>query len=206
MELAKFEGKFREVDDLVLHRKGRVLVRALLQERGASEAELRAHSAELDRARSQLASLMQNGGVASGRAAAFETRRRSSQGPAAEVAAMSTPDLTSATAESNVLGRIAMSAAADPPEEPEYVFWYHTEEGSVCFYPPGSVQEHLVTEHGIDSLDVLRHANGHHDHARDHSEQAGLPMGAVGDLPAVGHAHEGAARAPHLALVRQILH
>jgi len=57
------------VDDLVLHLKGRVLVRALLQERGASEAELTAHSAELDRVRSQLASLMQNGGVASGRAA-----------------------------------------------------------------------------------------------------------------------------------------
>src|SRR5262245_12576796 len=89
-----------------------------------------------------------------------------------------------------------MSAAADPPEEPEYVFWYHTGEGSVCFYPPGSIQEHLVTEHGIDSLDVLRHANGHHDHARDHSEQAGLPMGAVGDLPAVGHAHEEP-REPH---------
>ena len=70
MGLARFERKFREVDDLVLHLKGRVLLRALLQERGASEAELRAHSAELDRVRSQLASLMQNGGVASGRAAA----------------------------------------------------------------------------------------------------------------------------------------
>jgi hypothetical protein len=34
MELARFERKFREVDDLVLHLKGRVLVRALLQERG----------------------------------------------------------------------------------------------------------------------------------------------------------------------------
>jgi hypothetical protein len=33
MELARFQRRFREVDDLVLHLKGRVLVRALLQER-----------------------------------------------------------------------------------------------------------------------------------------------------------------------------
>lgn len=70
MELARLQRKPRQVDNLVLHLKARVLVRALLQERGASEAELRAHSAELDRVRSQLASLMQNGGAARGHAAA----------------------------------------------------------------------------------------------------------------------------------------
>ena len=70
MELAKYERKFREVDDLVLHLKGLVLVRALLQERGASEDELSEHSAELDRVRSTLATLVQRGGAASSRAAA----------------------------------------------------------------------------------------------------------------------------------------
>jgi hypothetical protein len=71
MELAKYERKFREVDDLVLHLKGLVLVRALLQERGASEAELGEHSAEITRVRSRLAELVQKGGGAeSSRAAA----------------------------------------------------------------------------------------------------------------------------------------
>jgi hypothetical protein len=66
-------------------------------------------------------------------------------------------------------------------------------EGSVCFYPPGSVEEHLVTEHGIDSLDVRRHAKGHHDHAREHSRQTSMHLAAVGDPIAVGHAHQEAA-------------
>jgi hypothetical protein len=35
----------------------------------------------------------------------------------------------------------------------------HRQE-SVFFYPPGSVEEHLVTEHGIDSLVVRRQAAG----------------------------------------------
>jgi hypothetical protein len=70
MELAGYERKFREVDDLVLHLKGLVLVRALLKERGASEAELGEHSAELDRVRSELAALVQRGGAATSRAAA----------------------------------------------------------------------------------------------------------------------------------------
>jgi hypothetical protein len=58
------------------------------------------------------------------------------------------------------------------------------------FYPPGSVEEHLVTEHGIDSLVVRRQAAGSYDHAGDHSKQTGVRTGAVGDLLAVGHAHE----------------
>jgi hypothetical protein len=84
--------------------------------------------------------------------------------------------------------------AADPsPAAAEYVFWYHTGEGSVFFYPPGSVQEHLVTEHGIDSLEVLRKTKGHDHHAREHAGQAGAHLGAIGALLAVGHAHEQAA-------------
>jgi hypothetical protein len=50
------------------------------------------------------------------------------------------------------------------------------------FYPPGSVEEHLVTEHGIDSLVVRRQAAGSYDHAGDHSKQTGVRTGAVGDL------------------------
>ena len=107
---------------------------------------------------------------------------------------MSTPDPTSARADSDVLGWPAMSPAGGPqPEEPEYVLWSHTGRESVFFYPPGSVEEHLVTEHGIDSLEVRRHARGHHDHAHEHSKQTSVQLSAVGDLIAVGHAHEEAA-------------
>ena len=42
--------------------QGLVLVRALLAERGASEAELEEHGAEIDRVRAELASLVQKGG------------------------------------------------------------------------------------------------------------------------------------------------
>jgi hypothetical protein len=45
----------REVDDLLLHLRGLVLVRALLEQRCASPAELNAHSAEIERVRAQLA-------------------------------------------------------------------------------------------------------------------------------------------------------
>lgn len=62
-------------------------------------------------------------------------------------------------------------------------------EGSVFFYPPGSIQEHLVTEHGTDSLDMIRKTKGHHDHTREHSRPAGLQVGGLGDILAVGHAH-----------------
>ena len=62
IELTKYQRKFREVDELVLHLKSLVLVRALLAERGASEAELEEHGAEIDRVRAELASLVQKGG------------------------------------------------------------------------------------------------------------------------------------------------
>ena len=45
----------RLVDDLVLQLKGLVHVRALLETRGASAAELDAHSSEIARIRAELA-------------------------------------------------------------------------------------------------------------------------------------------------------
>ena len=77
--------------------------------------------------------------------------------------------------------------------EPEYVLWSYVGPESVFFYPPGSVEEHLVTEHGIPSLDVRRQVAGSYDHAGDHHKQVGVRMGAVGDLLARDHAHEQAA-------------
>lgn len=47
----------REIDDLLLHIRGLVLVREILEQRGASEAELEAHTAELERLKQQLAQL-----------------------------------------------------------------------------------------------------------------------------------------------------
>lgn len=44
-----------EIDDLLLHVRGLVLVRDLLARRGASQAELDAHTHELDRQRERLA-------------------------------------------------------------------------------------------------------------------------------------------------------
>jgi hypothetical protein len=43
------------IDDLVLHLKGLVLVRNLLELRGASQSELDEHSAEIARVRERLA-------------------------------------------------------------------------------------------------------------------------------------------------------
>jgi hypothetical protein len=47
----------REIDDLLLHIRGLVLVREILEQRGASEAELEAHTAELERLKEQFAQL-----------------------------------------------------------------------------------------------------------------------------------------------------
>jgi len=47
----------REIDDLLLHIKGLVLVRGILEQRGASQAELDAHTVELERLKQQLAEL-----------------------------------------------------------------------------------------------------------------------------------------------------
>jgi hypothetical protein len=47
----------REIDDLLLHIRGLVLVREILRRRGASAAELDAHTAELERLKDRLAEL-----------------------------------------------------------------------------------------------------------------------------------------------------
>jgi hypothetical protein len=48
-----------EIDGLLLHIKGLVYVRALLEENGASQAEIAEHTAELERQREHLAELVQ---------------------------------------------------------------------------------------------------------------------------------------------------
>jgi hypothetical protein len=45
----------RRLDDLVLELKGLVYVRALLETRGVSSAELEAHTTRIDRVRDELA-------------------------------------------------------------------------------------------------------------------------------------------------------
>jgi len=47
----------REIDDLLLHIRGLVLVREILRQRGATAAELDAHTAELERLKDRLAEL-----------------------------------------------------------------------------------------------------------------------------------------------------
>jgi hypothetical protein len=47
-----------EIDDLLLHVRGLVLVRDLLVARGASEEEIDAHTEELDRRRLELAAII----------------------------------------------------------------------------------------------------------------------------------------------------
>ena len=52
----------REIDDLLLHIRGLVLVRPLLASRGASKDELDEHEHELERLRRRLAALIRSGG------------------------------------------------------------------------------------------------------------------------------------------------
>jgi hypothetical protein len=47
----------RELNDTVLQLKGLVLVRAILEDRGASEPELAEHTAEIERVGERLATL-----------------------------------------------------------------------------------------------------------------------------------------------------
>ena len=49
---------FHELDDLVLHLKGLVLVRRLREQRGADADELTMYRTEIDRVRERLASLV----------------------------------------------------------------------------------------------------------------------------------------------------
>ena len=46
-----------ELDDLLLHIRGLVLVREILRQRGASPAELDQHTVELERLKSRLAEI-----------------------------------------------------------------------------------------------------------------------------------------------------
>jgi len=56
----------REIDNLLLDLRGLVLVRGLLAERGATEAEIDAHTDELERRRRRLASLIKGHGFDDG--------------------------------------------------------------------------------------------------------------------------------------------
>jgi hypothetical protein len=51
----------RQVDDLLLHARGLVLVREVLAGRGASPAELDAHTRELERVRRRLVEALGGG-------------------------------------------------------------------------------------------------------------------------------------------------
>jgi hypothetical protein len=68
-----------------------------------------------------------------------------------------------------------------------YVLWTYIGPESVFFFPPGSVEEHLVVAHGVASLDVRTEVRGHVDHLADHCRQVMVRRGAVGDLLAVPH-------------------
>jgi hypothetical protein len=50
------------IDDLLLRLRGLVLVRGLLEQRGASPEELDAHAREAERVRAKLALLVEGGG------------------------------------------------------------------------------------------------------------------------------------------------
>jgi hypothetical protein len=54
-------AKFRELDDLVLHLKGLVLVRKVREARGAHADELELYRAEIDRVRDRLAEFVKAG-------------------------------------------------------------------------------------------------------------------------------------------------
>lgn len=47
-----------EIDNMLLHLRGLVLVQGLLADRGATEAEIHAHAQEADRVRARLADLI----------------------------------------------------------------------------------------------------------------------------------------------------
>jgi hypothetical protein len=61
MTTAQIDGAVvldRQVDDLLLHARGLVLVRQVLAGRGASRAELDAHTRELERVRRRLVEVL----------------------------------------------------------------------------------------------------------------------------------------------------
>ena len=58
---SRLANGFRELDDLVLHLKGLVLVRKVQETRGAGHDELRMYGAEIERVRDSLAELVRAG-------------------------------------------------------------------------------------------------------------------------------------------------
>jgi hypothetical protein len=91
-------------------------------------------------------------------------------------------------AQPNAPGRPAPEGGA-----PDYVLWTYLGAESVFFYPPGSVEEHLVVEHGIASVEMHWKVERYYNHEGDHRKQQGVRSGAVGNLLAVTHGHEQAA-------------
>ena len=57
---ARMDHGFSQLDDLVLHLKGLVLVRGLRAKRGADTDELEMFAAEIDRARHRLAEFVES--------------------------------------------------------------------------------------------------------------------------------------------------
>jgi hypothetical protein len=55
-------GAFRELDDLVLHLKGLVLVQRMREQGGADDSELAMFGAEIERVRRQLAEYVRGAG------------------------------------------------------------------------------------------------------------------------------------------------
>ena len=53
---------FRELDDLVLHLKGLVIVQGLREQSGADDLELAQYGAEIERVRDQLAEYVRDAG------------------------------------------------------------------------------------------------------------------------------------------------
>ena len=64
IDIAGFDRDFRSFDDLVLDLKGLVLVHALLEERGATDGELREHADAIASLRKRLATVLRKGGGA----------------------------------------------------------------------------------------------------------------------------------------------
>ena len=60
MSAAAAAPSFRELDDLVLHLKGLVLVRGVRAEGGADADELAMYGAEIERVRDRLASIVRS--------------------------------------------------------------------------------------------------------------------------------------------------
>jgi hypothetical protein len=69
MSVTQVQRQTGDVNELLLSLKGLVLVRALLENRGASAEEIRERSDEIERLRARLAAIVRKGGGASSAAA-----------------------------------------------------------------------------------------------------------------------------------------